>query len=116
MCTLTLKKMATAAFLNIYMNKYFTHLTEALLSYHPTVVYHFLVLCFMCLINSTILYSHLVFLWFCSEVQDAQIQRRTYSYDESGWIFVMTGLTEPLVIAGCAGKGEGYKRVIIPLP
>lgn len=39
-----------------------------------------------------------------------------HSYDESGWIFVMTGLTEPLVIAGCAGKGEGYKRVIIPLP
>lgn len=28
----------------------------------------------------------------------------------------MTGLTEPLVIGGSAGKGEGYKRVITPQP
>ena len=41
---------------------------------------------------------------------------RTHNYDESGWIFVMTGLTEPLVIGGSAGKGEGYKRVIMPPP
>lgn len=40
----------------------------------------------------------------------------THDYDKSGWIFVMTGLTEPLVIAGSAGKGEGYERVIMPLP
>lgn len=45
-----------------------------------------------------------------------QTHMRTHNYDESGWIFVMTGLTEPLVIGGSAGKGEGYKRVIMPPP
>lgn len=47
---------------------------------------------------------------------DTQTHMRTHNYDESGWIFVMTGLTEPLVIGGSAGKGEGYKRVIMPPP
>lgn len=28
----------------------------------------------------------------------------------------MTGLTEPLVIGGSAGKGKGYKRVIMAQP
>lgn len=40
----------------------------------------------------------------------------THTYDKYCWIFVMTGLTEPLVIGGSAGKGVGYKRVIIPPP
>lgn len=36
---------------------------------------------------------------------NTQTHVRTHNYDESGWIFVMTGLTEPLVI-GVLGKGR----------
>lgn len=51
---------------------------------------------------------------------DVNLRRHTCAhasnYDESGLLFVMTGLTEPLVIGGSARKGEGYQRVIMPLP
>lgn len=36
--------MATAAFLNIYVDRYTVHYTKTLLSHHLTVVYRFVVL------------------------------------------------------------------------
>lgn len=54
--------------------------------------------------------------WVAQLYAQKRMHARAHNYDKYCWIFVMTGLTEPLVIGGSAGKGEGHKRVIIPPP